>query len=253
MAGAFRIEFVAGVTPDKWVRTWTRRRPDEPIEAIAVADDPGLSSLRAGTASMGLVRLPVDRDGIHLIPLYEEVPVAVVAKDHPVAAYDEVAVADLADEVLLQPPEDVPEWLAVASPDALGRSRSMPVMAAREAISVAAAGSGIVILPMSIARLHHRKDVVHRPVTGVAGSTVGLAWRVDDTDPRIEEFIGIVRGRTERSSRGAEQADPPGPERSKADRPREGRGRTLPQRGAAPRRSSRAKGGQRRSQRRGHH
>ena len=69
MAGAFRIEFVAGVTPDKWVRTWTRRRPDEPIEAIAVADDPGLSSLRAGTASMGLVRLPVDRDGIHLIPL----------------------------------------------------------------------------------------------------------------------------------------------------------------------------------------
>ena len=65
-----------------------------------------------------------------------------------------------------------------------------------------ATGSGIVVVPMSVARLHHRKDVVHRPVTGVAPSGVGLAWRVDDDDPRIEDFIGIVRGRTERSTRG---------------------------------------------------
>ncbi len=246
MTEAFRIEFVAGVTPDKWVRTWTRRKPDHPIEAVAVDDDPALPSLRDGTASMGLVRLPVDRDGIHLIPLYEEVPVVVVAKDHPVAAFDEVDVADLGDEVLVQRPEDVPEWLAVASPDVLGRSRAMPPMVAKDAISVVAAGSGIVILPMSVARLHHRKDVVHRPVTGVAGSTVGLAWRVDDPDPRIEEFIGIVRGRTERSSRGGALADAP-----KAGRSEEARARSLPQRGAAPRHATRTKGGQRRSQRRG--
>jgi DNA-binding transcriptional LysR family regulator len=234
MTEAFRIEFVAGVTPDKWVRTWTRRKPDEPIEAVAVEDDPSLRSLRDGTASMGLVRLPVDRHGMHLIPLYEEVPVVVVAKDHPVAAYDEVDVGDLRDEVLLQPPENVPEWVAVASPDALDRSRRMPALTAKDAVSVAAAGSGIVILPMSVARLHHRKDVTHRPVTGVAGSTVGLAWRVDDTDPRIEEFIGIVRGRTERSSRGTEPASSP-----KTERVAEKRIRSLPQRGAAPRRRQR--------------
>ena len=239
MTEPFRIEFVAGVTPDKWLRIWAHRRPGDPIEAVAVPDDPSVSSLRDGTTSMALVRLPVDRSGLHLIPLYDEVPVVVVAKEHPVAAFDEVEIADLGDEVLLQRPEDVPEWMAVASADTLTRARSMPEMTAREAISVVATGSGIVILPMSIARMHHRKDVVYRPVTGVAPSAVGLAWRADDTDPRIEHFVGIVRGRTERSSRGAPAVEPGD---GVAIRGRQKAGRSLLQRGAAPRRGPRRRG-----------
>ncbi len=102
----------------------------------------------------------------------------------------------------MQDPADVPEWADVATPEARERAAAMPPMTTKQAVSVVATGSGIVVVPMSVARLHHRKDVVHRPVTGVAPSGVALAWRVDDDDPRIEDFIGIVRGRTERSTRG---------------------------------------------------
>jgi DNA-binding transcriptional LysR family regulator len=202
----FRIEFVPGVTPDKWLRIWDRRLPDSPIDAVPVEDDDAVAHLRDGATSMVLVRLPVDRDGLHVIPLYEEVPVVVVAKDHVVAAFDEVDIADLASEVLMQEPTAVPGWAAVADDVARERSAAMPAMSTRQAVSVVASGSGIVIVPLSVARLHHRKDVVHRPVTGVAPSGVGLAWRVDDDDPRIEDFIGIVRGRTERSTRGGTAA-----------------------------------------------
>ena len=181
--------------------------------------------------SMGLLRLPVDRAGMHVIPLYEEVPVVVVSREHPVAAFDQVDVQELADEVLVQPPQDVPEWLAVASDEALHRARRMPRMSVKDAVSVVATGSGMVIVPMSVARLHHRKDVLHRPVTGVSPSAVGLVWRIDDADPRIEEFIGIVRGRTERSSRGTGQ-----PRDTSSGAGGQKRTRTLPQRGAAPRR-----------------
>jgi hypothetical protein len=129
----------------------------------------------------------------------------VAAKEHPVAAFEEIDVADLADEDLLQDPGEVPEWEAVAT----GRPRpALPPMSVPEAVAVAASGSGVLIVPLSVARLHHRKDVVHRPVTGVAGSRIGLAWRADDDDPRIEAFIGIVRGRTERSSRGPSASSP---------------------------------------------
>ena len=59
---------------------------------------------------------------------------------------------------------------------------------------------------MSLARLHHRKDVAFRPVTGVEESPVGLAWPREPAggadDPDIQAFIGIIRGRTARSSRG---------------------------------------------------
>ncbi len=202
MTEPFRVQFVPGVTPDKWLRTWAARLPDDAVEVELVEERDQLAGLRSGAASMCFVRLPVERDGLHVIPLYLEDPVVVVAKDHAVAAFDEVDVSDLSGEGLLQDPRTVPEWAAVADADLLERAGSLAPMTARTAISVAAAGSGIVIVPLSVARLHHRKDVVHRPVTGVAQSQIGLAWRVDDEDPRIEAFIGVVRGRTERSTRG---------------------------------------------------
>ncbi|WP_152204650.1 LysR family substrate-binding domain-containing protein, partial [Georgenia thermotolerans] len=217
MAEPFRIRFVPGVTPDKWLRRWEERYPDVPLEASPVDEAEQVAVLHRGAAAMCLVRLPVDRAGLHLIPLYREAPVVVAAKEHPVAAFDEVDVADLADEHLLQDPAAVPEWAALATEVREGTRVPVPAMTAKQAIEVAASGAGVVILPLSVARLHHRKDVVHRPVHGVAESQVGLAWREDDEDPRLEAFIGVVRGRTARSTRGgAEPAPSPGRTRAAA-------------------------------------
>lgn len=201
MAEPFRVGFVPGVSPGKWLRTWRERQPDLPLEAeqVAVADQRDL--LTAGALDMCFVRLPIDHDGLHLIPLYAEVPVVVAAKDHPVAAFDELDVADLSGEHLLQDAAEVPEWAAVADEVRDATRVSPPDMTVAQAIEVVASGAGIAIVPMSLARLHQRKDVRYRPVTGVAQSEVGLAWLADNGDPRVETFIGIVRGRTERSSR----------------------------------------------------
>ena len=125
----------------------------------------------------------------------------IVPKEHPVAAYDEIDVADLADEHLLQDPDLVPEWRDIATEIADGSRLDVPEMTVKDAIATTAAGAGIMIVPMSVARLYHRKDLVHRPVRGVAESQIGLAWLIDNDDPHIQTFIGIVRGRTERSSR----------------------------------------------------
>ena len=54
---------------------------------------------------------------------------------------------------------------------------------------------------MSVARLHHRKDVTFRPVTDLPTTTIGLVWRTDHDDERVQTFIGVVRGRTANSSR----------------------------------------------------
>jgi DNA-binding transcriptional LysR family regulator len=184
------------VTPDKWVRTWRRREPAEPLELILVDEADQRSIVRDGRAEVCFARLPIVREGLHCIPLYSEVPVVVVPKDHPVTAYDEVPLADLVHEQLVY--GDVPGWADLATADRLPFSE----MSAGEAVEVVASGTGIVIVPMGVARLHHRKDVEHRPVLDLAPTQIGLAWRVDTDDPRIETFIGIVRGRTENSSRG---------------------------------------------------
>jgi DNA-binding transcriptional LysR family regulator len=191
--GTFRIGFVTGATPDKWAGAWRERYPREPLELVPVAESEQEQLLRDGSVDMALVRLPVARDGLHVIALYDEVPVVVAPLEHFVAAADEVTLADLVDEQLVRPhpsgwrPE-VPQL-------------DWPPMTEREAVETVAAGTGVVILPMSVARLHGRKDVVHRPVTDLAPTSVALVWPVDRDDDRAQRFVGVVRGRTARSSR----------------------------------------------------
>jgi len=192
MAEAFRVGFVTGATPDKWARTWRERRRD-PLDLVPVDQPEQEAGLRDGSLDMCLVRLPIDRDGLHCIPLYDEVPVVVVPKDHVVTVVDEVSLSDLSDEQLVLPHES--GWTPSVP------QLDFPPMSVPDAVEVVASGSGVLILPMSVARLHHRKDVTHRPVTDLPTTKVGLAWRVDNEDERVQSFIGIVRGRTERSSR----------------------------------------------------
>lgn len=182
--GALRVGFVPGVMPGKWEKAWiewhrtTRTRRLE-LRQVEVEDQERL--LRDGEIDMCLVRGDVDRDDLHLIPLYREVPVAVLAADHAATAYDELSRADLSDEL-----------------DILAE---YPDLDLAMAIETVAAGTGYLIVPMSLARLHHRKDIEFRPVTDAEESPVGLAWMRSNEDPGTQIFVGIVRGRTSRSSR----------------------------------------------------
>jgi hypothetical protein len=56
-------------------------------------------------------------------------------------------------------------------------------------------------MPMSVARAHSRRDVVARPVSDAPDTGIGLAWLRTVDDPRVDTFIGIIRGRTPNSSR----------------------------------------------------
>lgn len=175
-----RVGFVPGVTPDRWARRWRNLRAHGRLETVPLPEesDP-VAALRGGALDMCLLRLPVETDGLHVVRLYDEAPVVVVSRENPVAAYDEIDVADLADEHRV---------------DGHGGTRV--------ALERVAADAGVLVVPMSLARLHHRKDVVAVPVTGVPETTVALVWPVEQDDERRQAFVGVVRGRTGNSSRG---------------------------------------------------
>jgi DNA-binding transcriptional LysR family regulator len=193
----FRLAYVPGVTPAKWVNIWAERVPDVPLTLVSVAAAEVVRLLHDGGADAGFVRLPVDREGLSAIPLYVETTVVVVPKDHAVAAVDEVTVADLADEEVLRPMDDTLEWTAQPGIPAFTRPNTTA-----EAIELVAAGTGLLLVPESLARLYHRKDLIYRPVVEAPQSQVALAWPTEATTEQVEDFIGIVRGRTANSSRG---------------------------------------------------
>lgn len=200
---AFRLAYVPGVTPAKWVNTWTERLPDVPITLVTVPTAEAVRLLRDSGADAAFVRLPIDRDDLSVIPLYVETTVVVAPKDHAVTAVDEVTTADLADEEVLHPLDDTIEWTPHPGLPAFTR----PATTA-SAIELVAAGTGLLLVPQSLARLHHRKDLTYRPVPDAPQSQVALAWPTAATTDLMEDFIGIVRGRTANSSRGRTPTPP---------------------------------------------
>lgn len=193
---ALRVGFVPGVTVSKWTRIWSERFPDASLEVVGVPMGEQEAALRDGRVDLCFVRLPIDRDGMSAIPLYRELPVVVVPKDHPISVFEQVSMADLADE-RMQDASDID--------------------AAEGAIELVAAGVGVAVVPHSIARLHARRDLVYRTVTDVANTEIALAWPTDRTSDLVEDFVGVVRGRSERSSRSpAARAKSPEPQKKSA-------------------------------------
>lgn len=179
--GRLRIGFVPGVTLTKWRRIWAERFPGVPLEVVEVAAADQRRVLDDGDVDMCFVRLPLESEGLHAIPLYDEVMVAWASKEHPVTVFDQLTMADLAEERVLEGP----------GPDGIDLA--------------AHSGAVVLLVPMSIARSHSRRDMAYRAVVDAPPSTVALAWPVARDDRWLDEFIGVVRGRTPNSSRTARE------------------------------------------------
>ncbi len=200
------------MTPTKWVRIWNERLPEIPLTLVAVTAAEASDVLRGGGADAGFVRLPIDRTDLSAIPLYTETTVVVIPKDHIAAAVDEVSAEDLADEIVLHPLDDTLDWERPP-----GRPANERPATTADAVELVAAGVGLLVVPQSLARLHHRKDLTYRPVTGAPESRVALSWPEDATTDMVEDFIGIVRGRTVNSSRGRTPTPPQPKQRKRPD------------------------------------
>jgi len=205
------VGYVPGATPAKWARTWAQRHPTVPLTLVGVIAANAADAVRTGTVDVALLRLPTDTSGLAVIPLYEEMTVVVVPADHLLSAADELTAADLDDEPRLVPLDDVMDWERAPGAESDHRPENT-----QAAIELVAAGVGVLIVPQSLARLHHRKDLTYRPITDAPTCVVALAVPEGPQSELIEEFIGIVRGRTPGSSRGQAEPSPKRNAREKA-------------------------------------
>jgi DNA-binding transcriptional LysR family regulator len=204
----FRLAYVPGATPGKWAAVWRERLPDVELELVQVEAADVASVLESGEADAALGRLPADKEVFSAIPLYEETAVVCVSRDHLLAALaddETVSSADIAEDTVWVPADDVlfathpVPGVPPADPDG---NPLDPVPTTADVVATVAANVGVAVLPMSLARLHRRKDVTYRILSDGPTAPVGLVWPTERTTDLVEELIGIVRGRTVNSSRG---------------------------------------------------
>ncbi|WP_146797759.1 LysR family transcriptional regulator substrate-binding protein, partial [Agrococcus baldri] len=169
----FRLGGVPGVTPAKWLRVWRERVPDVPATLVELDETDAVTALIEDRVDAVLIRLPIAEEGLHIVRLYDELPVVVAAKGHPVAAFETVTSADLAGEPMLERGD----------------------MTLAQLLETVATGAGMAIVPMSVARALGGPETRHRVVTDLPPTTIALAWLETADSPLHQELIGIARGR----------------------------------------------------------
>lgn len=176
------IAFATGTEPGKWFRRYEELTGSR-LEAVP-SDDPFVLVGKQATAA--LVRLPDERvtDEHHVVRLYEEAAGVAVPKDSVYAEVGEVTREDLAEEIV----------------NFDGQS---PIDDLRSALQVVAANVGVAYAPLPLLKNLARKQIKALPLVGAEPATqIALVWRKADDSDAVQDFVGVTKGRTVRSSRG---------------------------------------------------
>lgn len=199
-----RVLVVPGVNPGRWVSTWRERFPRRGLEIITGSAAQAQEQVLTGVADVAFVRFPLTVAELSAIPLWTESTVVVASKESDLTVVDQVQLADLQDEVIVVPQDNVLNWQELPGLPFAGHAPESTL----DAVELVAAQAGIVIVPAALAREHSRRDVRTISLSDGPTSQVALAWlQVDGENPEfVEDFIGIVRGRTANSTRGRDSA-----------------------------------------------
>ena len=210
-----RLGFVRGAAPNRWAKRW-QQVTGAPLELVPVSSHFGHPDRAATEVDVLIERtrpgqrpaettprdVPAARHALHL---YTEALALVIDADHELASSTEVTLEELALITLVDHPDHDTSWPA-AQP--WSDPAWMPAHA-RAAMDLVATGAGAILLPLPLARhLSSKREHAVVPVrTDRPAADMWATWAVDHDTDDVQQLIGVMRGRTARSSRGpAEQA-----------------------------------------------
>ena len=171
------------------------------VEVVLTELDPQQQAegLKNGTIDFGIYPSGyVQRQpGIRTSPLLQEGYDVVLADSHPLASRESIAVAELADEAFIAiglSDDSAPRWPVSAI---CGRAGFVPHVLQRvwqiaTAVSLAASGAGIAIVPHSSRQLQ-MAGAIFRPLESDEYSTLEFAYRHSERAPVILSLVDEAR------------------------------------------------------------
>ena len=221
------LGFARGIAPSKWERRWIEAT-GRPIELRPVSvtfgpapsvnpRDPDAAPIDVMLERTGPGARPAGSGGEaptrHALRLYGEAIALVLPADHDLAERESISPAEIQDLTasgelkLLDHPDHASQWPA---PEAWADPSWKPAHAAA-ALRLVAAGTGGILLPLPLSRhLSDKRSHALVPVHGdpaLAPTEVWATWAIARDAADVQQLVGILRGRTARSSRPGADAD----------------------------------------------
>lgn len=189
------ISFVTGTEPGKWFKRY------EELSGTCLSALPSTNPL-AEPADLALMRLPDTRvdESFHVVRLYEEALGVAVPKD---SVYAEMfaATGEAVDRKELR--DEIVNFDFFDCVEAAGETEGDAIEQLRTALQVVAANVGVAYGPLPLLRALSKKQVVAAPLeaSAVAPTEIALVWKKERDSEEVQDFVGVAKGRTVRSSR----------------------------------------------------
>lgn len=212
MNAPLRLGFARGVAPSKWANRWKAIFPETPLELVPLtpagllpAGEEPVDVRLERVAPLGEAEDSSGEDRTrHGVRLYVESIALVLPVEHELAEATVIEPDDLALVKLLDHPGHAAEWPA---PEPWADPSWAPKNV-RAALELVGTGLGGILMPLPLAR-HLAGKRTHvivplSPVFELPGTEIWASWDRTRDDAVVQQFIGVLRGRTGRSSRGEE-------------------------------------------------
>ena len=192
-----RIGFFVGDEFTSAHEAFVALHPDVEVNLVRIYWDNQIDVLLSGRVDVAFVHLPVDDEGLKLMPVRSEPRVAVLPVGHRAADEEEISITELADDPVVIQRGASPGWQAFHNVDPRpdGR-RPRPGPEAgnlEEKLQHVAAGRAISFVPASVAAAFSQLGIVYVPVTDIPPITISLAWSSGATSPLIAAFADCVK------------------------------------------------------------
>jgi DNA-binding transcriptional LysR family regulator len=167
------VGFAPGLRVSAAVRAFAQAHPDVEIELLHVNWYEQAEAIRDGRADVGYLRRPFDEHGLRTVTVGSETKVACMPAGHPLASRRRLTTADL-------------EGLPILD------AETRRTASAEEKFELIAAGRGIALVPLSVARYYSRPDLVHRPLADAAPQELCLVVAEDRRQQHLEDFLSVA-------------------------------------------------------------
>jgi DNA-binding transcriptional LysR family regulator len=170
--------------------------PDVALDMLRVYWHDQTEVLLDGRADVAFVHLPVDDEGLELLPVRSEPRVAVLPLGHPAAGKPEISIAELADDPVIIQRGATPSWQAFHNvdprPDGRQPRPGPQVDNLEEKLQHIAAGRAISFVPVSVASVVAQPGIAYVPVTDIPPIKICLAWKSGPPSPLVAAFVQAV-------------------------------------------------------------
>ena len=167
------VAFAPGLHVSEAVRGFTAGHPEVEIGLLQLNWWEQDAALRDGRADVGYLRRPFDDTGLRTMPVGTESKVACLPATHPLARRRTLVLADLDSEHIMD-------------------AQSRRTASVEEKFELIAAGHGIALVPLTVARSYSRPDLVYVPVLDLEPVGTCLAVLKGRRERRVRDFLAFA-------------------------------------------------------------